>query len=69
MRTRRKIDRAAAGRVLAKARGRVGGRLVTDPEKLEQARIFYSNSERTTRDVCKAVGIGRRVFFSYLAKW
>jgi DNA invertase Pin-like site-specific DNA recombinase len=63
-----KAERAAAGKISAKARGRVGGRPATDPEKLEQARILYSNSEKTANEVCKSVGIGRRTFFSYLAK-
>ena len=63
-----KAERAAAGRVSAKARGRVGGRPPTSPEKLEQARILYYNSEKTAADVCNPIGIGRRTFFKYIAK-
>jgi DNA invertase Pin-like site-specific DNA recombinase len=61
-----KSERTAAGREAAKARGRTGGRPRTDPKKLEQARILYENSTQTAAEVCKAVGVGRRTFFSYL---
>lgn len=62
-----RAERAAAGRASAKARGKTGGRPRTDPEKLEQARILYENSEKTAAEVCEAVGIGRRTLFAYLA--
>jgi DNA invertase Pin-like site-specific DNA recombinase len=61
-----KSERAKAGREAAKARGRSGGRPRTDPQKLEQARILYENSSQTAAEICKAVGIGKRTFFSYL---
>lgn len=63
-----KAERAAAGRQAARARGRTGGRPRTDPAKLEQARILYDSSEKTASEICQALGIGRRTFFSYLAK-
>jgi len=63
-----KAERAAAGRAAAKARGRTGGRPRTDPEKLEQARILYKNSDKTAAGICKTLGIGRRTFFNYLVK-
>lgn len=63
-----KAERAAAGRAAAKARGRTGGRPRTAPEKLEQARILYENSEKTAFEVCRAVGIGKRTLFYYLAQ-
>jgi DNA invertase Pin-like site-specific DNA recombinase len=63
-----KAERTAAGRVAAKARGRTGGRPRIDPDKLEEARILYLNSNRTAAQVCKTVGIGRRTLFSYLAQ-
>lgn len=63
-----KAERAAAGRAAAKARGRTGGRPKTDQTKLEQARILYENSNQTAAEICKAIGIGRRTFFSYLAE-
>lgn len=63
-----KAERTAAGRAAAKARGRTGGRPHTDPEKLEQVRILYLNSDRTAAQVCQTVGIGRRTLFSYLAR-
>jgi DNA invertase Pin-like site-specific DNA recombinase len=62
-----KAERAAAGRAAAKARGRTGGRPKTDPTKLEQARILYENSSQTAAEICKAIGIGRRTLFNYLA--
>jgi DNA invertase Pin-like site-specific DNA recombinase len=61
-------ERTAAGRAAAKARGRTGGRPLTDPDKLEQARILYLHSDKTAGDVCRTVGIGRRTLFSYLAQ-
>jgi len=63
-----KVERTAAGRAAAKARGRTGGRPRTDPEKLEHARILSLNSRKSAAEVCQTVGIGRRPFFSYLAQ-
>lgn len=63
-----RAERTAAGRVAAKARGRTGGRPRTDPDKLEEARVLYLNSDRTAAQVCRSVGIGRRTLFSYLAQ-
>jgi len=63
-----KSERAKAGREAAKARGRSGGRPRTNPQKLEQARILYENSTQTAAEVCKAVGVGRRTLFRYLAQ-
>lgn len=63
-----RAERASAGRASAKARGRTGGRPRTDVAKLENARILYENSGKTAAEVCEAAGVGRRVFFAYLAK-
>ncbi|SRR5712691_198411 len=63
-----KAERTAAGRAAAKARGRTGGRPRTDPNKLEQARILYLNSDKTAAEVCGTLGIGRRTLFTYLAQ-
>jgi DNA invertase Pin-like site-specific DNA recombinase len=41
-----KAERAYVGRESAKARGKTGGRPRTDPEKLEQAKILYENSDK-----------------------
>lgn len=62
-----KAERAAAGRVAAKARGRSGGRPRTDLTKLQNAKVLYENSDKTANEVCKTIGIGRRAFFAYLA--
>lgn len=61
-----KAERAEAGRVAAKARGKSGGRPKTDPDKLEQARILYQNSEKSAREVCELFGFSRRTLFSYM---
>lgn len=63
-----RAERANAGRVSAKARGRTGGRPRTDVTKLENARILYQNSDKTAAEVCRVAGVGRRVFFAYLAQ-
>jgi DNA invertase Pin-like site-specific DNA recombinase len=63
-----RAERASAGRVSAKARGRTGGRPRTDVAKLENARILYQNSEKTAAEVCRVAGVGRRVFFAYIAQ-
>ncbi|WP_198328365.1 hypothetical protein [Methylovulum psychrotolerans] len=52
----------------AKARGKTGGRPKTDPEKLENARILYENSDKTAAEVCEIAGVGRRKFFSHIAE-
>lgn len=36
--------------------------------KLENARILYENSDKTAAEVCKVAGVGRRIFFAYLAE-
>ncbi len=63
-----KSERAAAGRASAKARGRTGGRPRTDIDKLEKARVLYQNSDTSAANACSTFGIGRRTFFSYIAK-
>ena len=63
-----RAERAAAGRASAKARGKTGGRPQTDAAKLENARILYENSGKTAAEACAIAGVGRRTFFSYLAK-
>jgi len=63
-----RAERASAGRASAKARGKTGGRPRTDVTKLENARILYENSDKTAAEICEITGIGRRVFFAYLAK-
>ena len=30
--------------------------------------MLYENSGKTANEVCKVVGVGRRIFFSYLAQ-
>ncbi len=61
-----KAERAEAGRAAAKARGKSGGRPRTDPDKLEQARILYQNSDKSARKVCALFGFSRRTLFSYM---
>jgi DNA invertase Pin-like site-specific DNA recombinase len=63
-----KSERAEAGRAAAKARGKSGGRPATDPDKLEQARILYQNSDQSAREVCSLFGFSRRTLFEYLRK-
>lgn len=64
-----RAERASAGRTAAKARGKSGGRPRTNMERLENARILYSNSDKTAKEVCQNLGVGRRTFFSYLKKY
>jgi DNA invertase Pin-like site-specific DNA recombinase len=63
-----RAERASAGRISAKARGRTGGRPRTDVTKLENARILYENSGKSAAEVCEIADVGRRVFFAYMAK-
>jgi DNA invertase Pin-like site-specific DNA recombinase len=63
-----RAERAAAGRTSAKARGKTGGRPRTDVVKLRDAKVLYDNSGKTAAEVCKVVGVGRRIFFAYLAQ-
>jgi DNA invertase Pin-like site-specific DNA recombinase len=63
-----RAERAAAGRVSAKARGKTGGRPRTDVVKLRDAKVLYDNSGKTAAEVCKVVDVGRRIFFAYLAQ-
>jgi DNA invertase Pin-like site-specific DNA recombinase len=62
-----RAERAAAGRASAKARGRSGGRPRTPLAKLESAKVLYEHSDKTAAEVCKVAGVGRRIFFAYLA--
>jgi DNA invertase Pin-like site-specific DNA recombinase len=61
-----KAERAAAGRVAAKAREKTGGRPRTDPDKLEQARILFQNSDQSAADVCKLFGFSRSTLFKHI---
>ncbi len=63
-----KAERAAAGRAAAKARGKTGGRPRTDPDRLEQAKILYQNSEKSAAEVCKLFGFSRRTLFNYITQ-
>jgi DNA invertase Pin-like site-specific DNA recombinase len=63
-----KAERAAAGRAAAKARGKTGGRPHTDPDKLEQARILYQNSDQSAAEVCQLFGFSRRTLFNYITE-
>lgn len=63
-----RAERASAGRASAKARGKIGGRPRTDVGKLKNAKVLYENSGKTADEVCKVVGVGRRIFFTYLAQ-
>jgi DNA invertase Pin-like site-specific DNA recombinase len=63
-----RAERAAAGRASAKARGKTGGRPRTDIVKLRDAKVLYDNSGKTADEVRKVVGVGRRIFFAYLAQ-
>jgi hypothetical protein len=35
---------------------------------LRDAKVLYENSGKTAEEVCKVVGVGRRIFFAYLAQ-
>ncbi|MBA4310902.1 MAG: resolvase [Chlorobiaceae bacterium] len=61
-----KAERAEAGRTAAKARGKSGGRPKTDPDKLEQARILYLNSDKSAHQICELFGFSRRTLFTYM---
>ena len=61
-----KSERAEAGRAAAKARGKSGGRPAINPDKLNQARILYQNSDKSAREVCELFGFSRRTLFSYI---
>jgi DNA invertase Pin-like site-specific DNA recombinase len=63
-----RAERASAGRASAKARGKTGGRPRTDVVKLKHAKVLYEHSGKTASEVCKIVGVGRRIFFTFLAQ-
>jgi DNA invertase Pin-like site-specific DNA recombinase len=63
-----RAERAAAGRPPRRPEGRQGGRPRTDVVKLRDAKVLYDNSGKTADEVCKVVGVGRRIFFAYLAQ-
>jgi hypothetical protein len=46
-----------------------GGSVLARAEaKLRDAKVLYENSGKTADEVCKVVGVGRRIFFAYLAQ-
>jgi DNA invertase Pin-like site-specific DNA recombinase len=63
-----RAERAAAGRATAKARRKTGGMPRTDGAKPENARILRESLGKTAAEACAVAGVGRRAFFSYLAK-
>lgn len=44
------------------------GRPRTDSDKLEQARILYQNSDKSSTEICKIFGFSRRTLFTYMQK-
>jgi DNA invertase Pin-like site-specific DNA recombinase len=63
-----RAERAAAGRATANGRGKTGRRPRTVGAKPENARILYERLGKTAAEACAVAGVGRRAFFSYLAK-
>jgi DNA invertase Pin-like site-specific DNA recombinase len=63
-----RAERAAAGRASAKARGKTGGGHVPMSSSCEMPKVLYDNSGKTADEVCKVVGVGRRIFFASLAQ-
>ena len=64
-----KKERVEAGREVAKARGKSGGRPRIDQDKLEQARILYKNSDKSAGEVCKSFGFSKRTLFTYMKNY
>jgi hypothetical protein len=40
----------------------------TEVVKLRDAKVLHDNSGKTADEVCKAVAVGRRIFFAYFAQ-
>jgi DNA invertase Pin-like site-specific DNA recombinase len=60
------LERAAAGRAAARARGETGGRpRAVTPEKLAAARALLE-TKRTIAQAAAAVGVGRSTLYRYL---
>jgi DNA invertase Pin-like site-specific DNA recombinase len=62
-----RAERASAGRASAQARGKTGGRPRTDGVKWRDAQVLDDHSGQTADEVCQVVGLGRGIFFAYLA--
>ncbi|MFL6115806.1 MAG: recombinase family protein [Catenulispora sp.] len=61
------LERAAAGRAAARARGETGGRpRAVTPEKLAAARALLE-TKRTIAQAAAAVGVGRSTLYRYLS--
>jgi hypothetical protein len=58
-----RAERATEGRA-----GKTRARPRTDIVKLRDAKVLYDNSGKTADEVCKVVGVRRRIFFAYLAQ-
>merc|ERR1712196_418105 len=61
-------ERARDGRIAAKAQGKSGGRPRIDPKKLEEAKILYQNSNKSSTEICRMFGFSKRTFFAYIKK-
>ena len=63
-----KAERAHAGRLAAKARGKTGGRPRIDPKKLEQGKVLYENTKMTAREIGQQLGFSERTLYAYMQK-
>jgi DNA invertase Pin-like site-specific DNA recombinase len=60
-------ERTQAGRMAARARGRVGGRRqLLDAKQVAQARTLYADKSNSVGDICRTLNISRTALWRYL---
>lgn len=62
------IERTQAGLKAARARGRKGGRPVSDQKKIDQALKLYDAERHTVKEIEELTGVKRATFYRAVAK-
>ncbi len=61
-------DRTREGLASARVRGRMGGRPVTDSEKLRRAVKLYNLGEYSVKEITELTGVRKSTLYKYLRK-
>jgi DNA invertase Pin-like site-specific DNA recombinase len=62
------IERTQAGLKAARARGRKGGRPVSDQKKIEQALKLYDTATHTVKEIQELTGVTRATLYRAIRK-
>lgn len=61
-------ERTKSGLAAARARGRKGGRPLTDSKKIKTAVKMYDSKQHSIKEICRTVGISAPTLYRYIEK-